>query len=118
MGSQRSAAIALGLGEGDRLLIEFLEDRVRFQGVSLASIEKTTGLARLALETGAPPNSSDPLEWTCRAMGVQADDADPLATLRRRLTARKEADLAALVPDAELADADETVLDLLASLGE
>lgn len=119
MGSQRAAAEALGLEEGDLLFVEFTDDRVRWSGIRQRELAETTGIARLARELGC--RDVDPagsLAYVARALGIDPSDADADAAVRRRLLARREEDLADLLPPVQLPDATDEVLDLLASLGE
>ncbi len=118
IGSQSRAAEALGAREGDLLFIEFVENRVCFHGVARQELDEAGGIERLAREMGADANEPEPFAWVCRALSVDQGDQDALATIRRRLTARKEQELAAFVPQADLTEPDRAILDILASLGE
>jgi hypothetical protein len=116
IGSLRTAALRLGCGEGDRLFVIFTGGvAADFHAVALADIDDLRGAERLAREVGGDP-SGDPISVVADALGLEPDDYR-VSAVRRRLVARKEEDLFAMVAGIEDADADDDVLGQLAGLG-
>ena len=116
VGSLRPAVDALGAGEGDYLFLASDPEK------GTASITKVTkreidsaacGADRLLLEVGIVSRVDDPLAAISDALGLPAAGAS-WAAVRRRLRARGEEDLLALLP--KLDSGDESGLDDLMAL--
>lgn len=116
IGSLRRAAQSLDCVEGDLLFVVLAsDDAADFRAVRKHRVDMLQGMERLAAEVGAE-NSADPIAATSYALGLPSDEYR-IDAVRRRLRARREADLLALVPDGHDPTSDEDILqDLIGDL--
>lgn len=110
-GSTRALVEELGCAIGDLLFVP-LDDGAAAFFASCSEIEAATGLGRVAAELGLPADA--PLNAVAETIGLEPDAS--AADIRTRLRARRQEDLAELVP--EDPEADDDVLEQLMGLGE
>jgi hypothetical protein len=116
IGSLRKTALQLGCSEGDRLFVIFAGEAIDFLSIPAAELRGVDGVERLARELGAE-READPVSAIAYALGLPSDEYR-LSAVRRRLVARKEEDLLALIGDIDDPEPDDDVLSQLIRLGE
>jgi hypothetical protein len=117
IGSLRDATRGLSCKEGDLLFVRFMGDlHADFVVIRESALASEGGVMRLALEVGAPADDSDQALRAVRGALGFSEEAST-ADIRRRLRARRENELAELVP-ADPAHEDDDILAQLIGLGE
>lgn len=105
--SLRRVAEAFGAVTGDFINLEVSGEHVAFSLVRKANLDAREGIDRLLCRLGISSGAADPVMLIGRAVGLDSSSTS-VESVRRRLRARGEDELALLLPESSESDADHT----------